>query len=162
IALVTALVLVAMTLVVWGWQIWAMFLPLPAQQAYLLARQETGHLLALMGSIYSGLRMLGAPHGWALAAQALCSISAAIAVWRVFRHGGGEADEAGLIVSAAAIASPYIFLYDLPMLALPLAVLADRGLAGELSSAERCLLAISIFLPLVGLLLHLRHIPAAP
>jgi hypothetical protein len=58
-------------------------------------------------------------------------------------------------------ATPYIYVYDLPALILPVALLFDKGMAGQLKGGERKVLLLAGFIPLVAAQLNAMHIPLA-
>ena len=81
-----------------------------------------------MATFYSQLRLF-AGHGIALvlnAGLALALVGLALASWR--RCAGDALASGALVLAATALASPYLFNYDLPFLILPIAWLVREGL----------------------------------
>ena len=74
-------------------------------------------------SAYGLVRQLGAPQAVGWTVQAVVSLAAALAVVGLWRSRADYALKAAGLASAALLATPYVFAYDLPALAAPLAFL---------------------------------------
>ena len=93
-----------------------------------IMRSEDAEFYLRMATPYSQLRLF-IPPGAALAinaALALALIGLVMLGWR--RSGGDPLASGALMLAATALASPYLFNYDLPFLILPLCWLVARGL----------------------------------
>lgn len=77
-------------------------------------------------TVFIGLLGAGAPAALAWAGQALASVAAAAAVWRVWRRTEDPLWRCLAWASGAVLAVPYVFDYDLAILALPVACFAAR------------------------------------
>ena len=119
-ATIAALALVAVGLALFGadaGRLWLAGLP-----AYAADFAERSVRYGMMPTTTANLAMLGVSDDLAALGQAMCTLGAAIVVWRVFRRAGRSGAEQGsgreLLVLAAAtfIATPHAFVYDLPLL----------------------------------------------
>jgi len=113
-AVVTVLLLVVCTSAGFGWHLWADWLAyMPAFSAQF--ERESSQLLYLMPTLTATLRALGATPGMARPPQLVLAVLCAIWVWRACRDGLGP--RALLVLATAAfLATPYAFVYDLPLL----------------------------------------------
>ena len=93
-----------------------------------------------MASFYAQARLyLAEPIALLIAAASgVLALIASVLAWRRF---GDDARAAGaVLLSATALASPYLFNYDLPFLIVPLLYLVERGLADGFRHYEKLLL----------------------
>lgn len=102
-----------------------------------LMREADDDFLLRMCSVYAPLRLY-AGNGVGLAVAGvlgLATIAVAMLSWRRF---GGDARASGAAVLAAtALASPYLFNYDLPFLIVPTLWLVEQGLARGFRDYEK-------------------------
>jgi hypothetical protein len=128
-ASLTALALGLAATAAFGTAIWPAWLAaLPAFSQRFAA--ENGAVLHLMPTVSAALLLAGVPSGAAQAAQAAVGLAAAAAVWALFRRGPRPLAGAGLLV-AALLATPYAFVYDMPIVATAVIWLAiERQRAG--------------------------------
>lgn len=100
-----------------------------------------------MASPYSQLRLVIDP-GLALAANAVVSIFAISIAFMAWRRMGEDALASGaLVLAATALASPYLFNYDLPFLILPILWLAWTAQRQGFRPFEKLLLVALFFAP---------------
>jgi hypothetical protein len=78
-------------------------------------------------------------------AIALAMLALVVRSWR--RFGGDPLASGALMLAATALASPYLFNYDLPFLVLPLLWLVREGLRDGFRPWEKLLLAALWFAP---------------
>jgi hypothetical protein len=132
-----------------GWHIWADWLfYLPAFAARF--DRESGDILYLMPTLTGTLRLLGVAAGLIRPAQALLALAAIVWVWRACR--GGLGPRAVLVLATATLlATPYAFVYDLPMLTGAALLFADARLraGGGLATMEVAALTMALLLPVV-------------
>ncbi|KLE34643.1 glycosyltransferase family 87 protein [Aurantiacibacter luteus] len=115
------------------------------QASALLMQSENPDFYLRMASAYSQLRLAVDP-GLALAANlalALAAIMLAFLAWR--RMGEDGLASGALVLAATALASPYLFNYDLPFLLLPLLWLVHTGLHHGFRPFEKLAL-VALFL----------------
>lgn len=122
-----------------------------------------------MATIYGQLRLI-MPATPALAINALAALAMLVLVWRswrVFGQANGEPALAtgALALAATALASPYLFNYDLPFLILPLLWLVHQGLRHGFFAYEKLLLVALFLAPYAtraaALPLHANLMPLA-
>ena len=133
--------------------------------APLAARTLTDGLVgfAKMTSPFAGLRLAGATIPLAWVGQAAASAAALGVVVTVGRRRPGGRIEMATTAAAACLATPFLLDYDLMLLAVPLAVMADAAHRRGVLPWERCILAGCYVLPLVARPLAMgAGLPVAP
>jgi Glycosyltransferase family 87 len=134
------LVLVSLALFGWGpWQAWL-------GNAGLIA-SIAGEGLAgwhRMASVYGALRLAGLGAGPAWIAHGLVALAAAGAACLIWRREREIGARAGALAAATALASPYLFVYDMLILVVPFLWLVQRG-------RHRLMLALVWAILLLGL-----------
>ena len=159
-AAATVVLLVATTVALYGIETWrAFFAVLPFSRAML----EQGLVpFFKFQSIFAAARLDGASVGLAYALQAAGSVAAAAVTCWVWRRPADQAVKNAVLILASLLATPFILDYDLTLLALAIAWLADAQRDGALPW-ERTALAIAFFLPLFARpLADFTGIPATP
>lgn len=98
-----------------------------------------------MATLYGQLRLIlpATPALVANALLALCMVWLVMRSWRTFGNDGVATG--ALALAATALASPYLFNYDLPFLVLPIAWLVQQGLRHGFAPYEKLLL-VALFL----------------
>jgi hypothetical protein len=146
-AVVTFLTCVAASTLAFGdsiWLVWARSLPVnaPFPESRRLA------LDALMPTIAANLDMIGTAPTVARLAQALLVLACAAVIWRVWRRGATPLAIAAL-AAAALLATPYAFVYDMPLVtAAVLLVFRDAAATGQpLGRWELLVLAFAVLVP---------------
>ncbi len=100
-----------------------------------------------MATIYGQLRLV-MPATPALAINTVVAVGMVWLVLRSWRVFGNDGMATGALAQAAtALASPYLFNYDLPFLILPLLWLVQQGLACGFFSYEKLLLVLLFLAP---------------
>src|SRR5205807_5491611 len=77
---------------------------------------ESSEILHLMPTVLAALLQLGVAPPAAQLTQWAATALAAAAVWGLYRRDPGQLAASGLLV-AALLATPYAFVYDMPILA---------------------------------------------
>jgi hypothetical protein len=150
-AAVTTMVLALASLLVFGPQAWQAFfesLPVASQSALSEGRADW----AKMQSLFVTVRMLGGSLETAWALQLLLVGTAAAMLWCLWRSETCFELKAAALATAALLVSPYLFLYDLMVLAIAMAFLIRTGgrtgfLPGEMP-ALACAAALILVFPL--------------
>ncbi|MCV0398043.1 MAG: glycosyltransferase 87 family protein [Rhizobiaceae bacterium] len=125
-AAATALGLAALSVLVLGWEAWAGFLQSAATvNTAILTDGGTG--FAKLQSLYGWLRAMGVSSGLAWAAHAAFAALLAAVVLRAWRGRAPFDIRAAVLAAATLLASPYAFVYDFAVLAVPLAFLGRSG-----------------------------------
>jgi hypothetical protein len=148
IAGVTALLLVALTSLLFGtviWPSWAAALPGFSRQF----AAESGAIVHLMPTVLAALLQQGVAPATAQLAQWAATVAAAAIVWTLFRAGPRQLAGAGLLV-ATLLATPYAFVYDMPILTTAVIwVVAERHRAGDaLGTGEVVVLIMAMLAPI--------------
>jgi hypothetical protein len=93
-----------------------------------IMRSDDAEFYLRMATVYGQLRLVTGPAA-ALAANVVVALAMVALIVLAWRRSGGDALATGaLMLAATALASPYLFNYDLPFLILPLLWLVQRGL----------------------------------
>jgi Glycosyltransferase family 87 len=120
VAALTVLVLVAVSLLLFGTEPWHHYLVTTRAYQLRLLEQFQGFYMLMMVSGLAGFRTLGVPFQIASALQiALALAVTVLACWAV-RRTANPYRRAFILVNAALLATPYAFNYDLPALAIML------------------------------------------
>jgi len=109
----TAVLLAVATGLVFGWEVWPAWLGQLAGHAEYLDRSVSNYLKP---TIMANLVLFGVAVPVAHAIQACVGVTVAAIVWLCFRRGAGDLSIAALQVGTF-LAVPYVFRYDMPMLA---------------------------------------------
>ncbi|ANI21789.1 hypothetical protein AB870_08875 [Pandoraea faecigallinarum] len=147
---VTVIGTTALAAVVFGFDVYLAFV-----HASEFARQSIVNgaaQIARVPSFFITARMLGASVGVAAAAHAvvaLCAVAVLIDFWR---RAGAFALRAATLVCATTLISPYLYDYDLALLAVVIAWYVRDGLARGWLRGEREWLVLLWITPLLGLL----------
>lgn len=117
-AVLTALLLVALSLALYGVDAWQQFFDKALAIQLSILHAETGQFLyqMMMPSLPIALQRMGVAAQWAFLAQWVLSGVVAVLVWRALRAPLAFSHRALLITSAAMLVTPYLFNYDLTIL----------------------------------------------
>ncbi|MCC6471174.1 MAG: DUF2029 domain-containing protein [Alphaproteobacteria bacterium] len=140
VAAATGLALHGASWAAFGTESFAAFLANMAQTNQAVFGEGRAHL-DKMQSLYGLLRALGAPATAAWTAQGALSVAAAIAVAAAWRTRLPHALKAAALAVGALLASPYVYVYDQVLLAVPIAFLLRDRLNTELRPIEWIALA---------------------
>lgn len=148
-AIAATLLLAAITALAFGPEVWTAFVAsLAGSGEALLGRGVTGY--DKLQSLFGLLRHAGVGLGPALAAQGALAAGTGLAVAAIWRAGFSREEKAAALATGVLLATPYVFLYDLPLLALPLAFLARTGLdRTDLALIGTAMLAVFAY-PFIG------------
>lgn len=120
-----------------------------------LARQimEGPYYWASFPTMFSFLRLLGVPVMVAYMGHALVALGAITAMWKVWRHCPSWPLRGSALITATFLTSPYLLIYDLTWLALPIAWLVKLGLQDGWLRGEREVLVLAWLLSLLSFLI---------
>jgi Glycosyltransferase family 87 len=164
-AAATAAVLAGASIAVFGIGPWLAF---PRQ---ILA--QTGEVLVAGGhasttpdwgfiqTVYGLIRYLHGGAGAAWAAQGIATAGAAVIVWRIWRSPLRYSLKAATLATAALLATPYAFAYDMTMTAISVAFLASDQLDYGVMRGEPMVLIV-LFAISLAILIALGSIPLGP
>jgi hypothetical protein len=160
---VTACALAVASVAAYGFEPWLAFLrwlPVTSQAFLSEGRAE----IEKMQSLFALLRTLGAPEWVAWSAQIALSGAIAVAIWFVWKSRAHAYElKAAVLGIGVLLATPYIYLYDMVTITIPIAFLLALGTARgflryEIAGIAAVMLLVAIFpfvkLP-VGLLASL-------
>jgi hypothetical protein len=160
-AALTALGLIATTFILFGGGIWADFFA-----SLQLSREmlDTGLVpYYKMQSIFAAVRLLGGPLILAYSVQALVAVGGAATVAWAWRRPTDPDMKNGALLLATPLATPFIFDYDLMLVAPAIAWLARKGVQNRLLPWEGTTLALLALMPMVSRTIgEFTHILLAP
>lgn len=158
VAAITAVLMVALSVLVFGVDVWRDFFTdtLPFQ-AQMLNRGE-GPFQLMMPTAFISARILGLEAGGAYGVQACFSVFAAWAVWHVWRGEGDFYAKCTVLLAASVLASPHNFIYDL----IPLSVAALLFIRMGRGPCDYALAVLIWILPALVMVMNAFHAPAAP
>jgi arabinofuranan 3-O-arabinosyltransferase len=121
-AALTTIVLIALSWLAFGTEPFvAFFRYLPATATAILGHGTAG--FAKLQSMYGLARWLGAGEAAAWLAHGVATLAAACGIVWIWRRDVPFALKAAAVAAATLIATPYLYMYDFPLLALPFAFL---------------------------------------
>ena len=103
-----------------------------------------------MPSAYAAALMLGTGSDAAWGAQVLCALIVAAAIAWIWRGGAPLTVKGAALACGCVLMSPYVFDYDLTVLAIAVALFAREGLGNGWRVGERNILILAAVAPLVG------------
>jgi alpha-1,2-mannosyltransferase len=149
------------SLLVFGVETWMTFWAGTGLARDVLDRNLVG--FEKMQSVFAATRLLGASNALAYSAQAVVTLGVAILVGRVWHRRPTVAAAAIVLVVGALLATPFLLDYDLILLALPIALIANEGLSHGFLPYEKTVLVLAFVLPLVSrLAASTIGLPVAP
>jgi Glycosyltransferase family 87 len=143
-ALVTAALLIGASIAAFGIEPWMVFPHGFFGNAHdvLLHGSRNMHW-AYQQTIYSLVRSLDGSAALAWIAQGGAAVSSAVIVWAVWRSGARYPVKAALLSAATLLATPYAWMHDLTVVAVPIAFLAlDQMRYGLLKGEQTILLTV--------------------
>jgi hypothetical protein len=156
-AAATAAAMILLTVGLWGTGLWRDYSAMLSIRGQFLATDPT-LLFSISTSAYAALRNLGASAGLALACQGGIVALLLILLWPVLRR-GKESHKILMLTLCAYLVTPYALIYDIPLLAVPCALLLRRAEADVAPRSELLALLLLILVPVVTLMLQISHIP---
>ena len=144
-AAASVLALSALSAAVFGLPLWRAFLTGLPEVSASLARGELPW--AKVPSMFVALAWLGVPHTVALAVHGAIALAALLATLWAWRRPGPLALKAALAVLATLIATPYSFNYDLVLLALPIAAVAETARRHPLPVGTKLIMGLAVLTP---------------
>jgi hypothetical protein len=157
-AVLSAGLLCALTLALWGWPVWAAFIhSLPLTQSVIIEQGATGW--EKIQSVFSAARNWGAsiPLAWGI--QTVVTVIAVVGAMAVSR-GTRPYVRNAMVIAAALLSTPYLLDYDLVPLGMAIAFLVADARKHGFLAYEKSLLAFVWIVPLFGrAAMHLTTIP---
>ena len=146
-ACVSASLMIALSFAAFGAAPWLTFVDnLPLVRSLL----ESGYLpWPKIPSWFVTLRYLGVPQTVAYAVHGAVAVGVSAAMLRAWRRAGPRPLKLAMTVLAVISVSPYMFDYDLVLLALPIAWVAEYGRTTPLPPGTKAALALAFITPIV-------------
>jgi hypothetical protein len=160
-ATITTILLALSSWVILGSEVWIAFWKnLPLVQDILIQ----GRLpWAKIPSVFVALRAIGLEPSYAYAGQGMIAALVALTIAWVWRQTPATPLAAALLMAGAPLVSPYVFDYDLALLAVPIAILAWDGVMRGWHPGDREILVLAFFTPaLVSLIYHAVAVQIGP
>lgn len=145
-ASITALAMIAASWLAYGTETWMAFFAATPKMTQAVLGQGLAEF-GRMQSVFGLVRAHGGGATLAWAAQASVSLLCVVSIFALWRSRVAFALKAAALATAALLATPYLYIYDLVVLAVPVAYLLRLGLADGFTLTER------LGLPLAGALL---------
>ena len=164
-AAASAALLCLASLLVFGIDTWRAY-PQSFGVSQTLMAQTSGEFFLRMCTPYAALRVLFGPTA-AMIGQGLITILTGALACRYWRRAPSDEAAGAMLLAATALASPYLFSYDLPFLAMPVFFLVGMARREGWRPWEKSLLVLIWLAPLatraaaLPLGLNLMPIPAA-
>ena len=148
-AILSAAILVALTLALWGWPVWqAFFDSLELTRTQVIEQGSTGWHKIM--SPFAAVRMWGGGVGLAYAVQLVATLAAiAAVVWLALKRDAAHLRNA-LVCAATVIATPYVIDYDHVVLLPALAFLWLDGERHGFLRWDKSLMALVWIAPLIA------------
>jgi len=158
-AVMTTIVLVVATAMLFGWNTWIEFWEKIVPQQQWLTVHAGGLLFAMVSSVFYGARLMNLPVQVAWAMQGLvAALALAAVVWAYWKR-RDPALSLALFVTATFVVTPYILNYDMVVFGFVVALLRDRA---ENTKLDHWLLIAVWTLPGTMMLAAVGWIPLAP
>lgn len=145
VAIITALVLAALSLGAFGAEPWAAFFGAVSEVSARVSAQIMP--LAKMTTPYAAALFAGLPIIFAQAFYGVIAIGAGVFVWRVWRMVDDQGLRAAALICGVLFAAPYGFHYELIILAFPCVIIAMRAIATGWLKHEKLLLSLAWVMP---------------
>jgi hypothetical protein len=159
VAAATVAALVAVTAMLFGWNVWLEFWQKVLPQQQWLTAHGGGLLFAMVSSVFYGGRLLNLPEGAAWTLQAIVTaLALAAVVWTYWRRRDPVLSLA-LFLTATFLVTPYILNYDMVVLGFAVALLRERH---DNIKADHWLSITVWTLPVTMMIAAVGWIPLAP
>jgi len=160
-AAVTVAALAAASFALFGLTAWQGFLAVSGLARAALEQRLIGD--AKIQSAFAGVRLWGGPLWLAYGVQALVALAAVAGLVWLQRRAPRSGAEGPAMIVAGLLVSPYLFDYDLILLAIPLAWMLRQGARTGFLDWEKAVMAAAFVLPVVSRSLATAvRIPIAP
>lgn len=147
-ALLTAIAWLVLSLVLFGAQTWSAFFDGANLIRAALQDDLIGH--EKMQSAFAAVRLVGGSTEVAYAVHISLALGVCCAMAAVLWRNPGNGSEAPLVAAAAPLMSPFMFDYDLTLLAAPLAWLAQQGNRTGFRPWEKAAITAGFLFPLLS------------
>jgi hypothetical protein len=150
------------SLIAFGPDAWTAYLGFAGTFRHMAEAQADNTFMTYSATALAGARIAGLGPVAAYTVQALLSLAVGVVVYRIYRATAESARRLPVLLSGVMLASPFGFLYDLPVLSLAIILLASRGLREGFLPYERLVLLAGWLTPFLGSLFSGMGIPLVP
>jgi hypothetical protein len=150
-AAVTAALLAAASVALFGAEVWAAFPRGFAVQSELSLGADPDSNWGYLQTAYGLIRSLHGPAQLAWLVQGLVTLGGAVTVWIIWRSRVRYELKAAILSAAALLATPYAFAYDMAAIVIPAAFLAADQLSRGLLRGEKTMWILLFGAPLAVL-----------
>ena len=148
-AVVTVFAVIALTLAVFGWPVWAAFFDsLGATRTIVFETGDSG--FEKFQSAFAWVRLWQGPLGFAYALQGVVAAAVLAATIWIWRGGTSYRLKGAALLTGSLLVSPYTLDYDFVVFGMALALMAAHGLERGFRPWDKTLLALAWFSPLVA------------
>ena len=130
----TTVLTMAFSIAIFGIEPWIELGPQLGRVAATIRAQHVD--MTMLVTFYGFVRTLGCSDDAAIVIQAIVSLMLAAVIFRLWRSGASHDLKAAALISASLLATPYLFVYDLTLLAFVAAFLWRHAGAGGLTQWE--------------------------
>lgn len=155
-------VLLATSLWFAGAEVWRDYLTAGVAAQTVFMEQGPGMFTLMVPSAFMAARLLDLGVAVGYAAQVLGALGAAAGVAWAFWAGRDRTMQLAILIAGTFLVSPYIFNYDMPLLAVAVLIVAERGFRDGFLLGERAVLVAAWSLPLAVMVLNAAGWPAGP
>jgi hypothetical protein len=157
-AVLTAIVLTALSVAIYGLEAWGAFFHLTIPMQTLMMSAGTGPFQWGTPSSFMAGRLLGLPLQVAVSLQAAFAMLGAWLVWRAYGRPGHPSIRAAMLMVATFLATPQSFNYDM----IPVAAAALVLSRGPSTLGDRLLCGVAWLMPFAVIVLNAAGFPVAP
>jgi hypothetical protein len=161
-AVVTTVLLVGMSVALFGIEAWRQYVDVTSAHQLLLLEGFRGFYTSMMVSGVAGARTFGVDYPVALMLQIAVAIAVIAASCWAVRATSDPRRRAAVLASAAVLVTPYAFNYDLTALSAVLVWHLAGPLRRDRSLAESALLFLGWTIPILAMYLNINGIGLAP
>ncbi len=140
-ACVTSIAIGAVSMLAFGLDIWKQYFADTAKVEMAYLYHFKGFYAVMIQSPYAGFRRVGFNYFDAIALQVGCALAVVALVVAALRRTDDVRQQAFIVVTAVPLVTPYIFNYDLVLLAIPLACIVWPGSGATWWQRTICLVA---------------------
>ncbi len=155
--LFTTLVMIALSLGIWGPGLWKDYGQMVTIRSEFLTANPS-FLFIISTSAYAAIRNLGASATTGILLQVALSASLLAMIWPVLRR-SQESHKILMLTLCTYLVTPYSLVYDIPLLAIPCALIMRRAEANKSSPLELMALVLLVLTPMAIIVLQISHIP---
>lgn len=161
--IVTALLLAAASLCVFGMDFWMRFFEMSREASSPeIVQVMLRDVSIYMTTILAGAHILGAPTDVAGGFHLLGAVAGLAAVWHCFRHYPHSGERTAVLAAGTMLLSPYMVNYDMLLLMPAVIVIFRRRILSRIFPLELLFFVGLWLVPNVGVRFNIYHLPLFP